>query len=44
VRPFKVDYSFINCREIISRAEFTSLDVEDVLARQRQIMARIFSQ
>jgi cytosine/adenosine deaminase-related metal-dependent hydrolase len=42
--PFKVDYSFINGREIISRAEFTSLDVEDVLARHRQVMARIYRQ
>jgi len=26
--PFRVDYSFINGREIISRGEFTALDVD----------------
>jgi cytosine/adenosine deaminase-related metal-dependent hydrolase len=42
--PFKVDYSFINGREIISRGEFTSLDVEELLASHRQVMARIYQQ
>jgi cytosine/adenosine deaminase-related metal-dependent hydrolase len=42
--PFKVDYSFINGREIITRGEFTSLDVEDVLDQHRQTMARIYRQ
>jgi cytosine/adenosine deaminase-related metal-dependent hydrolase len=42
--PFKVDYSFINGREIISRGEFTSVDVGDVLARHRQVMERIYKQ
>jgi hypothetical protein len=42
--PFKVDYSFINGREIISRGEFTSLDVEEALASHRTVMARIYQQ
>jgi cytosine/adenosine deaminase-related metal-dependent hydrolase len=42
--PFRVDYSFINGREIISRGEFPSLDVDEVLASHRQIMARIYRQ
>ena len=42
--PFKVDYSFINGREIISRGEFTDLDVEQLLASHRQVMARIYKQ
>jgi cytosine/adenosine deaminase-related metal-dependent hydrolase len=42
--PFKVDYSFINGREIIGRGEFTSVDVDDVLARHRQVMERIYKQ
>jgi cytosine/adenosine deaminase-related metal-dependent hydrolase len=42
--PFKVDHSFINGREIISRGEFTALDVEEVLASHRTIMSRIYQQ
>jgi cytosine/adenosine deaminase-related metal-dependent hydrolase len=42
--PFKVDYSFINGQEIISRGEFTNLDVEELLASHRQVMARIYKQ
>jgi cytosine/adenosine deaminase-related metal-dependent hydrolase len=42
--PFKVDYSFINGRDVISRGEFTSLDVDDVLASHRQMMSRIYGQ
>jgi cytosine/adenosine deaminase-related metal-dependent hydrolase len=42
--PFKVDYSFINGCEIISRGEFTTVDVGDLLARHRQVMERIYKQ
>jgi len=42
--PFRVDYSFINGREIISRGEFTLVDVDDLLARHRQVMERIYKQ
>jgi 8-oxoguanine deaminase len=42
--PFRVDYSFINGREVISRGEFTSVDVADLLARHRQVMERIYKQ
>jgi 8-oxoguanine deaminase len=42
--PFKVDYSFINGRKIISRGAFTDLDVEELLAGHRRVMARIYKQ
>jgi 8-oxoguanine deaminase len=42
--PFKVDYSYINGQEIISRGEFTNLDVEELLASHRQVMGRIYKQ
>jgi cytosine/adenosine deaminase-related metal-dependent hydrolase len=42
--PFRVDYSFINGREIISRGEFTTLDVDGSLADHRQVMERIYAQ
>jgi cytosine/adenosine deaminase-related metal-dependent hydrolase len=42
--PFRVDYSFVNGREIISRGQFTALDVDALLARHRGIMGRIFPQ
>jgi cytosine/adenosine deaminase-related metal-dependent hydrolase len=40
--PFKVDYSFVNGREIISRGVFTSLDIEQLLAEHRRVMERIY--
>jgi cytosine/adenosine deaminase-related metal-dependent hydrolase len=40
--PFKVDFSFINGREIISRGEFTRFDVERALADHRRVMERIY--
>jgi cytosine/adenosine deaminase-related metal-dependent hydrolase len=42
--PFRVDYSFINGREVISGGEFTELDVDEILARHRQVMDRIYRQ
>jgi cytosine/adenosine deaminase-related metal-dependent hydrolase len=42
--PFRVDYSFINGREVISGGEFTALDVDEILARHRQVMDRIYRQ
>jgi cytosine/adenosine deaminase-related metal-dependent hydrolase len=42
--PFRVDYSFINGREVISRGAFTALDVDDILARHRGVMDRIYRQ
>jgi len=40
--PFKVDYSFINGREIIGRGEFIDFDVERALASHSAIMDRIY--
>jgi cytosine/adenosine deaminase-related metal-dependent hydrolase len=42
--PFKVDYSFINGREMIRQGEFTTLDVDELLASHRRIMTRIYRQ
>jgi cytosine/adenosine deaminase-related metal-dependent hydrolase len=42
--PFRVDYSFINGREVIGRGQFTNLDVDELLARHRQVMGRIYRQ
>jgi 8-oxoguanine deaminase len=42
--PFRVDYSFINGREVISGGEFSELDVDEILARHRQVMDRIYRQ
>lgn len=42
--PFKVDYSFINGRDVISRGEFARIDVDDILASHRRVMARIYRQ
>jgi cytosine/adenosine deaminase-related metal-dependent hydrolase len=42
--PFKVDYSFINGREMIRQGEFASLDVDELLASHRRIMTRIYQQ
>jgi cytosine/adenosine deaminase-related metal-dependent hydrolase len=40
--PFKVDYSFINGREIITRGEFVDFDVDGALASHSAIMDRIY--
>ena len=40
--PFKVDYSFINGREIIGRGSFVDFDVESALASHSAIMDRIY--
>jgi len=42
--PFNVDYSFINGREMIRQGEFTTLDVDELLASHRRIMTRIYRQ
>jgi cytosine/adenosine deaminase-related metal-dependent hydrolase len=42
--PFKVDYSFINGREIISKGAFTGFDVEKALAGHSRVMDRIYRQ
>ncbi len=42
--PFKVDYSYINGREIIRRGEFCEHDVEASLAAHAGIMKRIYKQ
>jgi cytosine/adenosine deaminase-related metal-dependent hydrolase len=42
--PFRVDYSFINGREIINRGAFTSVDVDELLTSHRQVMDRIYKQ
>jgi cytosine/adenosine deaminase-related metal-dependent hydrolase len=42
--PFRVDYSFINGREVISRGAFTHIDVDELLVRHRQVMERIYRQ
>lgn len=42
--PFKVDYSFINGREIISRGEFLDFDVEAALTAHAKVMRRIYRQ
>ena len=40
--PFKVDYSFINGREIIGRGNFIDFDVESALASHAAIVGRIY--
>jgi cytosine/adenosine deaminase-related metal-dependent hydrolase len=40
--PFKVDYSFINGREIIGQGRFIDFDVESALASHAAIMDRIY--
>jgi 8-oxoguanine deaminase len=42
--PFKVDYSYINGRNIIRRGEFVHHDVETSLADHAKIMQRIYQQ
>lgn len=41
--PFKVDYSFINGREIIGKGEFRDVDVEALLARHAAVMERVYA-
>jgi cytosine/adenosine deaminase-related metal-dependent hydrolase len=42
--PFKVDYSYINGREIIGKGEFRAFDVEAALAEHSATMDRIYDQ
>lgn len=42
--PFKVDHSFINGRAVITKGEFTGLDVDALLAQHRGVMDRIYRQ
>lgn len=42
--PFKVDYSYINGRQIIGSGEFRHTDVESLLAKHQTVMDRIYSQ
>jgi 8-oxoguanine deaminase len=42
--PFKVDYSYINGREIIGKGEFRTFDVEAALAEHSATMDRIYDQ
>jgi cytosine/adenosine deaminase-related metal-dependent hydrolase len=42
--PFKVDYSFINGREIIGKGEFPDIDVEALLARHASVMERVYAE
>ena len=40
--PFKVDHSFINGRHVIAKGEFTSVDIDSMLARHQTVMDRIY--
>jgi cytosine/adenosine deaminase-related metal-dependent hydrolase len=42
--PFKVDYSYINGREIIGKGEFRAFDVDAALAEHSATMDRIYDQ
>ncbi|OBZ95029.1 hydroxydechloroatrazine ethylaminohydrolase [Pararhizobium polonicum] len=42
--PFKVDYSFINGREIVRKGEFTGFDVEAAMSAHEDVMNRIYRQ
>ncbi|AZO16422.1 8-oxoguanine deaminase [Mesorhizobium sp. M2A.F.Ca.ET.043.05.1.1] len=42
--PFRVDYSYINGREIIGKGAFRSFEVEEALADHRAVMNRIYNQ
>ncbi|MBP1860121.1 8-oxoguanine deaminase [Rhizobium herbae] len=42
--PFKVDYSFINGREIVRKGEFTGFDVEAAMSAHEGVMNRIYRQ
>jgi cytosine/adenosine deaminase-related metal-dependent hydrolase len=41
--PFKVDYSFINGREIIRKGEFCDFDVEKAMAAHAAVIQRIYA-
>jgi cytosine/adenosine deaminase-related metal-dependent hydrolase len=41
--PFRVDYSFINGKEIIRKGEFTAFDVEAAMADHAGVMKRIYA-
>jgi cytosine/adenosine deaminase-related metal-dependent hydrolase len=41
--PFKVDYSFINGREIIRKGEFCHFDVEAAMADHAAVIQRIYA-
>jgi cytosine/adenosine deaminase-related metal-dependent hydrolase len=41
--PFKVDYSYINGREIIAAGHFRRLDVDGLLASHQTVMDRIYA-
>ncbi len=41
--PFRVDYSYINGREIIAKGEFAALDVPALIAEHRAVMQRVYS-
>ncbi len=41
--PFKVDYSFINGREIITQGEFRDVDIPAWLEKHEDVMDRIYS-
>lgn len=40
--PFRVDYSFINGREVIGKGEFRQFDVEAAMAGHAAVMERIY--
>jgi len=42
--PFKVDYSYINGRQIIAKGEFTAFDIEAAMARHAETMDRIYAE
>jgi len=41
--PFKVDYSYINGAEVIAKGEFVRHDIDEFLARHRQVMDRVYA-
>ncbi|PKU25463.1 8-oxoguanine deaminase [Telmatospirillum siberiense] len=41
--PFRVDYSFINGREIIARGAFRDFDLDGALAAHRKVMKRLYT-
>jgi cytosine/adenosine deaminase-related metal-dependent hydrolase len=41
--PFRVDYSYINGKEIIAKGAFRAFDVEAALAGHRAVMDRIYA-
>jgi cytosine/adenosine deaminase-related metal-dependent hydrolase len=41
--PFRVDYSFINGRQIIERGDFSDLDIGALLAQHRAVMDRLYA-